>query len=149
LSKVRIFPRAADHEKKAAIEGAWVHHTHFQGKQVLIGQVKEWEKDLTLKRPFSKGTQQNLSSSPLLTITECSIWKKEAKIFTVQSYASLAKLTFHWLEPLNNSRLFTTEASFTVAIPNRAGKAALRVIFPTHRSCQKLILVPSPTSNLV
>jgi len=27
LSKLRIFPRATDHKKKAALEGAWVRHT--------------------------------------------------------------------------------------------------------------------------
>jgi hypothetical protein len=53
---VRLFLIAVDHEKKAALEGAWVHHTHFQGKRVLIAQVKEWKKDLTLNRPFLEGT---------------------------------------------------------------------------------------------
>jgi hypothetical protein len=56
LSKARIFLIAVDHEKKAALEGAWVHHTHFQGKRVLIAPVKEWKKDLTLNRPFLEGT---------------------------------------------------------------------------------------------
>jgi hypothetical protein len=126
---VRIFSRAADHEKKATIEGTWVSHTHFQGKRVPIGQVKKWKKDLTLKMPFLEGTHQSLSSPPLLTITKYSIWKKEAKTTTSQSYTSLSKLTFHWLEQPKNSRLFATKASFTAAIPNRAGKAALRVVF--------------------
>jgi len=90
-----------------------------------------------------------LSSPPLLIITKCSVWKKEAKTFTSQSCAFLVKLTFHWLEPPKNSGLFAKEASFAAAIQNKAGKAVLRVIFPTYRSCQKLILVPSPTSNLV
>jgi hypothetical protein len=79
LSNVMILPRAIDHEKKAAIEGAWVRHTHFQGKRVLIRRVKEWKKVLTLKRPFLEGTHQSLSWPPLLTIIECSIWKKEQK----------------------------------------------------------------------
>jgi len=72
---VRIFSRAIDHEKKAALEGLG-STTHFQGKRVPIGRVKERKKDLTLKRPFLEGTHQSLSSLPLLTITECSIWKK-------------------------------------------------------------------------
>jgi hypothetical protein len=112
LSKVRIFPRAVGHEKKAALERVWVRHTYFQGNRVPIGRVKEWKKDLTLNRHFLEGIYQSLSSPPLLTITECNIWKKEAKTFTSQSCASLAKLTFHWLELPKSSRLFATEASF-------------------------------------
>jgi hypothetical protein len=141
---VRIFPRAVDHEREAALERAWVRPTHFSGKRVLIGQVKEWKKDLTLNRPFLEGTHQSLSSPPHLTIIECNIWNKEAKTFTSKSCASLAKLMFYWLEPPKISKLFATEASFATAIPNKVGKATLRVISPTHRSCQKLILVPSP-----
>jgi hypothetical protein len=49
---VRIFPKVADHEKKADLEAAWVRHTHFQGKRVHIGRDKEWKKDETLNRPL-------------------------------------------------------------------------------------------------
>jgi len=59
------------------------------------------------------------------------------------------KLTFHWLEPSKISILSTTQASFTRAIPNKVGKATLRVVSPHHKSCQKLILEPSPTINKV
>jgi hypothetical protein len=76
LSKVRIFLRATDHEKKVTLEGAWVYHTHFQGKRVPIGRVQELKKDLTLKRPFLEETHQSLSSPPLLTITKYNIWNK-------------------------------------------------------------------------
>jgi len=41
LSTVSILPRAADHEKKAALEGAWVRHTLFQGKQLPSEPFKE------------------------------------------------------------------------------------------------------------
>jgi len=38
---VGIFSRVANHEKKAALEGVWVRHTHFQGKRVPIVRVGE------------------------------------------------------------------------------------------------------------
>jgi len=41
LSTVSILPRAADHEKKAALEGAWVRHTLFQGKQLPSEPFKD------------------------------------------------------------------------------------------------------------
>jgi len=48
--------RAADHAKKATIEGAWVRHTLFKGKRLPLEQVKELKKDLTLNNPFLEET---------------------------------------------------------------------------------------------
>jgi len=70
LSTVRILPRAANHTKKAVIEGAWVRYTHFQGKQLPSEQAREL-KDLTLNRPLLEETHQSLSAWPLLTIAKC------------------------------------------------------------------------------
>jgi hypothetical protein len=64
LSKVRILPKVANHAKKAALKGAWVCHTLFQGKRLLQNR----KNDLTLKRPFLEGTHQSLSSLPLLMV---------------------------------------------------------------------------------
>jgi hypothetical protein len=41
LSKVRILPKAADHTKNIALDGACVHHTLFQGNLLLSVQAKE------------------------------------------------------------------------------------------------------------
>lgn len=41
LSKVRILPRATNHAKNAALEGAWDCHTFFQGKRLLSEQARE------------------------------------------------------------------------------------------------------------
>jgi hypothetical protein len=53
------------------------------------------------------------------------------------------------LERPKNFKLLATEASFTQAIPNKDGKVTLRVVSPHHKSRQKLILVSSPTTNLM
>jgi len=50
LSKVRILPSAADHTKKADLEGAWVHRTLFQGKQLPSEPANELKNDLTLNK---------------------------------------------------------------------------------------------------
>jgi hypothetical protein len=102
-----------------------------------------------LNTPFLEETHHSLSSLSVLTLTECNTWKKETKTSTSQSWASLVKLTFHWIESPKCSKLSATATSFTRAIPNKAGKATLRVTSPHHKSCQKLILEPSPKTNLV
>jgi len=102
-----------------------------------------------LNARFLEETHYNLSSLSLFTLIECNTWKKEAKTSTSQSWASLVNLMFHWIEPPKCSKLSATTASFTRAIPNKIGKATLRVVSPYHKSCQKLILKPSPTTNLV
>jgi len=139
--------KAVDHAKKTALKGAWVRHTLFQGKR-LSSEHKEQKNDLTLKRPLLEGTHQSLSSLPLLIVTECKTCRKDAKTPISQSCASLVKLTFHWIEPPRSSTLAATEVSFDRAILKRTGKASLRTVFPYHRSCQNLILVPSPTTSL-
>jgi hypothetical protein len=48
LSKVRIFPRATDHEKKAAPEGAWVYPT-LLGKASTYRTNQGVEKRLDLE----------------------------------------------------------------------------------------------------
>jgi hypothetical protein len=95
LSKVRILPKAADHVKKAVLEGAWVHQMLFQRKRLFSKQAKEQKNDLTLNIPLLEETHQNLSSLPLLTVTECKTCRKEGKTPTSQSCAYLVKLTFH------------------------------------------------------
>jgi hypothetical protein len=145
LSTRKILPRAADHEKKAALEGAWVRHTLFQGKGLSLEQANELKKDLTLNNPFLEQAHQSLSARSLLTMAECNIWKKEAKTSTSQSCGSLTKLTFHWLEQPKISILSATEAFFSRAIPKRSGKASFRTVTPHHRSCQNFVLTPSPT----
>ena len=47
------------------------------------------------------------------------------------------------------SKLAAIEASLVQARLDKIGKATLRATSPHHWSCQKLILVPSLTSNLV
>jgi hypothetical protein len=61
LSTVSILPRVANHEKKAALRGAWVRHTLFQGKRLPTEPAKELKKVLTLNTRFLEGTHQSLS----------------------------------------------------------------------------------------
>jgi len=79
---VRILSRAADHAKKASCEGACVHHTFFQGKRLPTEQSKKLKKDPIVNKPFLEETHHSLSSLPLLTMTKCNTWKKEAKTST-------------------------------------------------------------------
>ena len=58
LSKVKIFPKAAVHEKKATLEGTFDRHTSFQGKDVPI--VKEREKVVTMH--FKSPALENFNS---------------------------------------------------------------------------------------
>jgi hypothetical protein len=146
LSTVRILHRATDHAKKAALEGAWVRHTLFQGKHLPSKQAKEMKKDLTLNNPFLEETHQSLSAQSLLTMAECNTWNKEAKTPTSQSCASLTKLTFYWVASPKTSILSAIEVSFTQTIPKRLGKTSF--VSPHHKSCQKFVLTPSPISNL-
>jgi hypothetical protein len=148
LFKVRILSRAADYAEKAALEGAWIYHTLFQGKRLPSEQANDLNKDLTMNKPLLEETHQSLYSLSLLTMIECRIWKKEAKTSASQSCASLEKLTFHWLESPKSSKLATIEASFAQAIPNKPRKRFLKNNIPHHRSCQNLAFAPSPTSNL-
>jgi hypothetical protein len=71
LRLAKVLSRPANHAKNAALEGDWVCHTLFQGKQVPSKQAKEKKKDLTLNRPFSKEIHQSLFSLPLLTSIKC------------------------------------------------------------------------------
>jgi hypothetical protein len=48
---VRIFSRAIDREKKAALEGAWVHHT-LPGKASTYRTSQREEKRLDLEKTF-------------------------------------------------------------------------------------------------
>jgi hypothetical protein len=48
---VRIFSRAADHEKKAALEGAWVYHT-LPEKASTYRTSQGVEKRLNLEKAF-------------------------------------------------------------------------------------------------
>ena len=82
LSKVRIFPKAT--KKKAALEGAFVHQTPLQGKPLPLTLAKVRKKALTMKVPGLEGIPHNLSSHPLLTVTECKRLKSEAKSSTSQ-----------------------------------------------------------------
>jgi hypothetical protein len=52
LSKVKILPKAADHVKKAVLEGVGVYQTLFQGKQRPSREAKEQYRDLTLNNPL-------------------------------------------------------------------------------------------------
>lgn len=148
LSTIRILPRAADHEKKATIEGVWVRYTLFRGNRLPSEQAKELKKDLTLNNPFLEETHHSLSARSLLTIVECNTWKKEAKTSTSQSCAFLTKVTFHWVEPRKIFILSATEASFTRAIPKRTWKVSFRTVSPHYISWQNCVLTPSPTLNL-
>jgi hypothetical protein len=65
LSKVRIFPSAADHTKNAALGGDLVLHTLFQGKLLPSALDKALKKSLTLKVPFLEGIHHILSWLPL------------------------------------------------------------------------------------
>jgi hypothetical protein len=59
------------------------------------------------------------------------------------------KLTFRWNESPKSSSLSATTTSYSRVMPNKAGKTTLRALSPHYKSCQKLILAPSPTTNLV
>jgi hypothetical protein len=102
------------------------------------------EKKLDLEKAFFEMDPPKLIFVASSNYNWVQYLEERSKKSTSQSCVFLAKLRFHWLEPPKNYRLFAIEVSFATAIPNRAGKAALRVIFPTHRSCQKLILIHPP-----
>jgi len=55
-------PRAAYHAKNAALKGAKVHLTLFQGKLLPSEQAKELYKDLTLNKPLLGGVHNSLST---------------------------------------------------------------------------------------
>jgi hypothetical protein len=75
LSKVRIFPKAAVHVKKAALEGVSV----LQGKSLPSTLTKVQEKAFALKVPCLEGIHHNLSPHPFLTVTEFKRLKSDAK----------------------------------------------------------------------
>jgi len=52
------------------------------------------------------------------------------------------------MDPPKLSKLSATDASFTRAMPKRSGNTSFRIESSHHKSCQNLILLPSPTSNL-
>jgi hypothetical protein len=58
-----ILPRVADQVKKAALEGAWVCQTLFQGKLLPSEKANELYKDLTLNKPLLEGFHHSLSTS--------------------------------------------------------------------------------------
>jgi len=80
-----------------------------------------------------EGTHHNLYSPSRLTLTKYNTLKNEAKASTSQSWATLEKLTFHWLNPPEISKRAATDASFTHAIPNKSGKTSSRV-YPHTKS---------------
>jgi hypothetical protein len=81
--------------QKKPLAKEFVSVTLFQGKRHPTEQAKELKKDPIVNKPFLEETHHNLSSLPLLTMTECDTWKKEAKTSTSQSCASLERLTLH------------------------------------------------------
>jgi hypothetical protein len=78
-------PKAANHAKKAALGGACVHHTLFQGNLLPSKYAKEIKNNMTLKRPLFEELHHNQSSNPRITLATCNTWKKEAKTSTSQS----------------------------------------------------------------
>jgi hypothetical protein len=95
LSTIKILPRAANHVKNAALEGARVRHTLFQGNLLLSEQAKGAEEGLDLEQSFLERDPSEPICMISTTMTKCSTWKKEAKTTTSQLCASLTKLTFH------------------------------------------------------
>jgi hypothetical protein len=91
-----------------------------------------YPKNLTPNNPLMDGTHHNLSSFSHLILTKYNTMKNEAKTSTSQSQAALAKLTFYWMAPLENSMWAIKEASFAQPIPNKARKA-LKGHIPTPK----------------
>jgi len=102
-----------------------------------------------IEQPYFGGDPPKLIFTFHLTLTEYITLKNEAKTAISESWAALAKLTFHLLDPLESSKWATTKASFAQAMPYKTGKASFRIKSPHHRSCHNLKLKPSPTLNLV
>jgi hypothetical protein len=104
LPMVRIFPRVSDQTKKVVAKWTLVYQILFQVKR----KPSIWTR--TLQK--NERAKQSLSSPFCLPLMEYKKLKIEAKISTSQSWAPLAKITFHWLEPPESFKWATTKASF-------------------------------------
>jgi hypothetical protein len=83
-----------------------------------------WLKDLTSNARLLDGIQHILSSPSCLNLIENKRSKKE------------------------NSTWSATHISLHLAVPNNSGKVSFRGWSPRYKSCQNLIINPSPTSYL-